>query len=143
MCLSGVALNLMCFVRKKRRREGILLLCYKYQQILSANITYTKPKLLLYCLDDFLARTSIVARESIAIDRNLRAEPTVPSISYSTISAPTAPLESPSDSQPYSEPGYVFPNIVTKDYPPSYAEAISSQNSPHPNIKETNNKICN
>ena len=139
----------MCFVRKKRRREGILLLCNKYQQILSANITYTKHKLLLYCLYDFLARTSIVARDSIAIDRNLSAEPTVPSISYSTrerqpsMSAPTAPLESPSERQPYSEPGYVFPNIVTKDYPPSYAEAISSQNSPHPDIKEINTKICN
>ena len=69
-------------------------------------------------------------------------EPSVTSISYSTnerqlsTSVPTAPLESPRGHQPYSESGYISPDMVTKDDPPSYAEAISTQNSPRPGTKE-------
>ena len=52
------------------------------------------------------------------------------------MSVPTAPLESPREHQPYSESGYIFADSTTKDDPPSYAEAISTQNSPHPGTKE-------
>ena len=64
-------------------------------------------------------------------------EPPAPAVSYTSnetlpsISIPTAPLESPRDVQPY-----IFPTTATKDDPPSYAEAISTQNSPHPGVKE-------
>ena len=71
-------------------------------------------------------------------------EPSVTSISYSTnerqlsTSVPTAPLESPRDHQPYLESGYILPDNLTKDGPPSYAEAISI-----PKTKEMCNKIGN
>ena len=52
------------------------------------------------------------------------------------MSVPTAPLESPREHQTYSESGYIFADMVTKDDPPSYAEAISTQNSPRPGTNE-------
>ena len=76
------------------------------------------------------------------IHRNQMVESSIPSISYSTnerqpsMSLPTAPLESPREHQPYSESGYIFADMVTKDDPPSYAEAISTQNSPRPGNNE-------
>ena len=90
--------------------------------------------------------TCIVGRQSapVAIHRNQRVETSVPSISYSTnegqlaTSLPTAPLDSPRDHQPYLESGYILPDILTKDDPPSYAEAISM-----PETKEICNKIGN
>ena len=67
-------------------------------------------------------------------------ETPAPSVSYSSnqtplpMIIPTAPLESPRYVQPYT-----FPTTVTEDDPPSYSEAISTQNSPYPGARE----MCN
>ena len=67
-------------------------------------------------------------------------ETPAPSVSYSSnqtplpMIIPTAPLESPRYVQPYT-----FPTTVTEDDPPSYSEAISTQNSPRPGARE----MCN
>ena len=86
--------------------------------------------------------TPIVPHESAPATINRLAtfaldEPPVPAVSYTSnqttysLSIPTAPLESPRDVQPY-----IFPTTPTRDDPPSYAEAISTQNSPRPRVKE-------
>ena len=92
---------------------------------------------------DFVSNvTPIVPLESVPATINRLAtfpldEPSAAAVSYtsnqtySSLSIPTAPLESPRDVQPY-----IFPTTATKDDPPSYAEAISTQNSPHPGVKE-------
>ena len=96
-------------------------------------------------LDSVSNVTPIVPHESAPSTINRLAtfpldEPPAPAVSYysnqipPSISIPTAPLESPSDGQPY-----IFPTTATKDDPPSYAEAISTQNSPRLGAKE----MCN
>ena len=113
------------------------------------NIIYIKSAFLikLLCIHlDFVSNVfPIVPQESAPAAINRLAtfpldEPPAPAVSYysnqtpPSISIPTAPLESPRDGEPYN-----FPTTVTIDDPPSYAEAISTQNSPRPGAKE----MCN
>ena len=117
---------------------------------MNTSIPYGKHLFILYRTCDLSALVvhccpaCIVGSQSspVTVHRNQGTEPSLPSISYSTnelqpsMSVPTAPLESPREHQPYSESGYIFADSTTKDDPPSYAEAISTQNSPRPGTKE-------
>ena len=139
----------MCKRIVARRKKGNFRYVEKYGGILNTSIIY-----IVYNTSAFLVQnlcihldyvsnvTPIVPLESAPATINRLAtfpldEPSAAAVSYtsnqtySSLSIPTAPLESPRDVQPY-----IFPTTATKDDLPSYAEAISTQNSPRPRVKE-------